>query len=312
MRPSWVVVVGALTITAMAVGTSVLSRPSGTRAHPANTMAVDAIPYQVDDDGDGLFDEDPGGLPHQGEGVDADVDGLIDEDDPTTTANSVDASRTVGGPIPLDVSVNVTWSGSAEDRWHAYQLTLAYDDSILAFVPTLDTTFDQILDSWAYTGLGGGTIMDATVTEYDRDEDGKTDALCGGSLRYSGTSDAGGQALVARFRCIANGTSPLHLVTLAEDPVCGSATMETERVPLPTNLVDAGITCSLGTPTPSAVGGIAERPPLAVGAPDRELGAAAEGSFWLKGRGAAVAVGLIVGVGAAAAGAWFMQRRSLW
>jgi hypothetical protein len=69
------IVLGVLVFTALAaVAAFAFLRPSGMGATPANTMVVDAVPYQIDDDGDGLYDEDPGGLSHQGEGDDADGD----------------------------------------------------------------------------------------------------------------------------------------------------------------------------------------------------------------------------------------------
>jgi hypothetical protein len=246
-------------------------------------MAVDAVPYQVDDDGDGLYDEDPGGLADQGEGVDADGDTSIDEDNPDTAANDVDPVRAVAGSGPFDVSLNITWDGTPEDQWNGYRATLVYDDAILEFVAMLDMTGDGALDSWAYTGLGFA-VLDLAVVELDRDGDGGTDALSGTSRRTVGTTDSSGQALVARFRCVGSGSSFLHLTTLAEDPTYGSATYGYDFEPLPTGLVDASINCSLNasTPTPTstpppAVGGVAELPDVS-GMPGQAAGSAAHGS----------------------------------
>ena len=308
-------VLGVLAFTALAaVAAFAFLRPSGTGATPANTMVVDAVPYQVDDDGDGLYDEDPGGLSHQGEGVDADGDNSIDEDNPGTAANDVDAARTVAGSGPFDVSVNITWGGTPEDRWSGYRATLAYDDSTLEFVAMLDMSEDDVPDSWAYTGLGL-SVMDIAVVELDRDGDEETDALSGGSNRTDGTIDTSGQAFVVRFRCVGSGSSPLHLTTLAEDPTYGSGTQGGDFQFLPTALVDASVTCSPNPPTPTptstpppAVGGVAELPDVS-GRPGEVPGSAARGSRSSTAGYVAMAGAVVAATLAAGIGAWRLRAR---
>jgi hypothetical protein len=307
------IVLGVLAFTALApVAAFAFLRPLGMGATPANTMAVDALPYQVDDDGDGLYDEDPGGLSHQGERVDADGDTSIDEDNPGTAADDVDAERTIVGSGTFDASVNIAWGGADEDRWNGYRAALAYDDSILEFVATLDVTADGTLDSWAFTGLGR-SVLDLSVVELDQDGDGKTDALRGGSSQTSGATGSSGQALVVRFRCVGSGSSPLHLITLVEDPTHGSATYDYDFQFLPTDLLDASITCSLNAPTPTptstpppAVGGVAELPDMS-GMPGEAAGSAAHGSRPFTVRYVATVGAVVAATLAAAAGAWRLR-----
>ena len=184
------------------------------------------------------------------------------------------------------------------------------DDSILSFVPVEP-------DGIVYIELGGMTINVPTTLPL-QDVDADTDPeITGSTGRPFGTTVATGQANLARFQCIALGSSALHLLTLAEDLGSGSTTMAQEGVIISTSLADATITCSDATPVPTltptatptraAVGGIAEVPPLA-GASDEEARAPADGSGWSSG-GHAAAAGGLAAAAIVAVGAWYARRR---
>jgi hypothetical protein len=150
----------------------------------------------------------------------------------------VDPTRTVTGPAPFDVGVVITAAGSA---YAGYDLALAYDDQILAFVPTADLDGDTVAESWAYTGLGG-MLLDAKVSTSDLDGDTVPDKAVGGSARSSGTTTATGAVVTASFRCVANGASPLHLVTPVE-AVLSTTTIAEGGATIDTSLADASVTC---------------------------------------------------------------------
>jgi hypothetical protein len=210
-------VVALAVVAAVAVAWVLL--PSSAGANPSNIISIDVIPYQVDDDGDTLVDEDPVDVPGSaaGTGIDSDGDTAVDEDGPSTVADAVETSRTVLGSTPFDVSVNLTWGGTPEERYQGYQMVLQYDASILAFMPTQDANADTFPESGTYTGLGG-VVFYWSDGAFDADGDTLVDAVPGGAARVSGTSDASGQAVLLRLKCVGNGTSPLHLMAAIEDP----------------------------------------------------------------------------------------------
>jgi hypothetical protein len=150
----------------------------------------------------------------------------------------IDAWRWWLGGTPFDMDVVVS---AAAAPYAGYDLALSYDHQVLEFIPTADLDGDMAAESWTYTGLGGMGV-NATVTGTDLDADTVADAPVGGSARSSGTTTATGAAVTARFRCIANGTSAVHLVTTGES-VFGTTTIDDNAALIETSLADAGVSC---------------------------------------------------------------------
>jgi hypothetical protein len=145
----------------------------------------------------------------------------------------IDQWRVVTSSDPFDISVVVAAAG---EPYAGYDLALSYDDQILEFVPTADLDGDTGLESWTYTGLGGMSL-NATVSALDEDGDTAPDRAAGGSARSSGSTSATGAVVTERFRCIASGTSPVHLVSPATTTLgIGGATINT-------SLADASVWC---------------------------------------------------------------------
>jgi hypothetical protein len=153
------------------------------------------------------------------------------------SGGGIESSRVAWGPFDIDID-----STGAATPYQGYQVRLTYDDALLQFVPTQDLIGDPVKESWTYTGLGGMSILVPT-SPADLDGDTVTDALYGGASRPSGATSATGPGITARFQCIAEGTSPLHLRTLAEDPAFGSSHIAVGGGFISTALADASITC---------------------------------------------------------------------
>jgi hypothetical protein len=210
--------------------------------------------------------------------------------DPSDPDIDDSAARYTGEPW-FEISTDIT---AAPTPYAGYTMSIEFDDSILSFVP-VDT------DGIIYTGLGGMTInVTSTLQDVDADTDPE---ITGSTARPFGTTIATGQANLARFQCIALGSSTLHLQTLAEDPDFGSTTMAPDIGILSTSLADATITCSDAAP----VGGIAELPPLA-GVSAGEASTAARGSGWSSG-GYAAAAGGLAAAAIVAVGVLYARRR---
>jgi len=124
----------------------------------------------------------------------------------------------------FDVDVNVS---QADSGYTGYQAYLSWDMSMLAYVDPPGVT---------YTGLGS-MVLDATPWVV-------ADGVRFGSARVSGYSYATGTAARVRLKCIGTGTSPLHLVSLVEDPAYGTKLGGPPGVP--TWLVDDEVTCLSG------------------------------------------------------------------
>ncbi len=216
-RPTGLVVFGMLALVAAvaAVAAFSLLRPSGTEAVLThNLMSADAV----------------GG----------------------DNCSPIDATHTVTGTGNFVVSACITWDGT--DNYKGYNLKVSFDDGILVFVGTDDLSDppDSVLESWHYTGLGL-MVFDSAVTQFDiNPANGLTDTLFGGSARNSGLTNVSGAAVDATFQCVGDGTSPLHLLTSADDPQQYTTTLGTGGITLTTDLVDASITCQ-GVPTPTPI-----------------------------------------------------------
>jgi len=156
-----------------------------------------------------------------------DYNGLAVDARPDT--EPVDTSVTHPLGETFEVSVNITEVGTP---YAGYQAKVQFDPDVLAYAEPPGVT---------YMGLGG-MVLDATPVV-------GADYVFAGSARMSGTATETGQAHRIGFECIGEGTSPLHLVTLEEDPVNGSTT-RAEGLPdlpiTPTWLYDASVTCNAG------------------------------------------------------------------
>jgi hypothetical protein len=141
-----------------------------------------------------------------------------------------------GSPFDMDVVAS-----AAAAPYAGYGLALSYDHQVLEFVPTADLDGDTVLESWTYSGLGG-MGLNATVGRTDLDGDTVADAPAGGSARSSGTTTATGVVVTARFRCVGNGTSAVHLVTTGES-VFGTTTIDDNAAVIDTSLADANVSC---------------------------------------------------------------------
>jgi hypothetical protein len=138
----------------------------------------------------------------------------------------VDPSLLQGVNAIFDVSANVTKAGLA---YNSYQAKVQFNPAVLEF-QWVDPKGVQ------YKGLGGMTLdADAVVGG---------DNVFGGSALESGETNATGQAHLLRFKCVGEGTSPLHLMTLDEEPIFGSTTIAPLGDTIPTGLKDAEVTCA--------------------------------------------------------------------
>jgi hypothetical protein len=223
--------------------------------------------------------------------------------DSSTEGIDVSASRVVAEEF--DVGTDITAAGTP---YIGYQMSIEFDDEILTFVPVGDKNI-------TYTGLGY-MVFNLEASVPDNDSDGRPE-IYGAAVRPAGTTQATGRANDVRFRCIAPGTTSLHLLTFSESTDLCTTTRDYPYANfIPTVLQDATITCSpaAASPTPTAtvppvVGGIADLPALGASqAGPSDLPAVRQGSrgtIW-----AALALAA-TGVVATTAFAWYARRRRL-
>ncbi len=147
---------------------------------------------------------------------------------------AIDATRTVTGGDPFDITINVTSVGTP---YQAYQFNVRYDMSILQFV----------------TGQnhqpGGLAACSAPL-------DNNSSIYLGCASFTNETTDFMGVTDTLTFRCIADGVSPLHLLTDEEVGITTGTNMAAGNAQMvPMRLTDASITCAStgATPQPEAV-----------------------------------------------------------
>jgi hypothetical protein len=145
------------------------------------------------------------------------------------SGGGVDPSRTVTGTAPFNVDIVITVAGQA---YAGYQYSLKWNPAVLAF----DSQTDLM-------PTGSGLNLCASPTIYE-------DRVQGGCVRTSGTTTFTGPVNTVTLHCVANGPSPLHLVTMVEDPDFGTTTLGIGGVTIATALTDASVTCT-GFPTPT-------------------------------------------------------------
>ncbi|MGB6837050.1 MAG: flexitail domain-containing putative surface protein [Dehalococcoidia bacterium] len=143
------------------------------------------------------------------------------------SGGDVDSSATVTSTEPFDVDIVVT---AAPNAYEAEQYQLEWDPALLAY------------DSETPTLLDGLTLCGSPTV--------------GVSMVYNGCASeapttATGAVHTVTLHCVGDGTSPLHLVTMVEDPTFGTTTYLAPGEIIETALTDALATCSLTTPTPT-------------------------------------------------------------
>jgi hypothetical protein len=155
---------------------------------------------------------------------------------------AIDASRAVADTAPFTVDIVIT---EASTPYQGYQAYLSWDDSLLAYVDPPGVT---------YTGLGG-LSLNATPEIKDNDSDTMVEGVQLGSANATTAISATGTVAAVSLQCIADGTSSLHLVTVAEDAAFGTAAIASGGGKIETTLADAQITCGEGGPVPTATPG---------------------------------------------------------
>ncbi len=140
----------------------------------------------------------------------------------------VDASRVVSGPAPFDVDVMIA---AAPTGYAGYQYVMAWDPAVLAF--------------------DGQVHLEPTEAGFDlcSENYAPPDRSMAGCVKLGGTTTCTGPVNTVTMHCVSNGWSALHLVAQGEDTTY-SKTLALGGVVIPTDLVDASITCQ-GTPTPT-------------------------------------------------------------
>lgn len=141
----------------------------------------------------------------------------------------IDSSRTVTGTDPFDVDIVIT---EATTLYQGYQYKLQWDAAVLAFdVETHLMPAELSLCPGAF--VEGNTVI-------------------AGCVRELGVTTFTGPVSRATFHCLGAGTSPLHLISLAEDAAYGSSVLAAGGDIIETALADAQITCGAGGAAPAA------------------------------------------------------------
>jgi hypothetical protein len=122
--------------------------------------------------------------------------------------------------VPFDVTVNVS---SVTASYHVYQFELSWDSAIVSFVSGDHLSPDGFSVCFAFTS-----------SESDVNT---TCGRSGGGSTYVGAVDK------ISLQCKTQGTTTLHLQTLAEDPAFGIATFSPTGDLIVTGGIDATLTC---------------------------------------------------------------------
>lgn len=133
---------------------------------------------------------------------------------------AVDATATVTGTSSFDVDVVMD---KAVSGYQGYQYKLQWDPAVLAYDGQKDLKPAQMV-----------LCANPTTTE---------STVYTGCIRVSEDTTYTGPINTVTFRCIASGTSPLHLVSLTEEWDFGSTAIGYAGVTIETSLVDASVTC---------------------------------------------------------------------
>lgn len=136
------------------------------------------------------------------------------------SGGAVDATRIMTGTSPFDVDVVVD---KAVSGYQGYQYLVRWDPAVLAYEGQKDLK-------------PAGLELCAAATE-------RTNTVLGGCARTSDNTNYTGPVNTLTFHCVADGASPLHLVTLIEDEDFGSTALGYAGVTIETTVTDASVTC---------------------------------------------------------------------
>lgn len=139
-------------------------------------------------------------------------------------------AQQIGLPFQVTTSITRFQTGGGVTTWAGWSMQLAYDGSVLQVNSVVRGSLCPA------SSYGNPQVSPTIIT---------------GCVFQSST--ATGTMDVITFECIDAGSSPLHLVTLAEDPVQGTTLFDENAVNIATDLVDgAPVTClGAATPTPT-------------------------------------------------------------
>ena len=151
----------------------------------------------------------------------------VDADGGAGGASGVQASRTVYDTDPSDIDI---WVTDAPNAYLVEQYTLQWDPALLGYDSETPTLLDRL------TMCGVPYVTANTVFNG-----------CGAIVPTTAT----GAVHTVTLHCVGTGTSPLHLVTMVEDPTFGTTTWAGAGVIIGTALTDASLTCSAATPAPT-------------------------------------------------------------
>jgi hypothetical protein len=165
--------------------------------------------------------EEPAAPPPITDGADMVVDAVAE--------GTVDLSRTVAETSPFDIDVVVS---KAVSGYQGYQFLLEWDPAVLAYEGQEDLKPAE-LDLCAAANVRDNTVY-------------------GGCARVSENTNYTGPINRLTFRCVADGTSPLHLVTMEEDENFGTSVLGFAGQVVETTLADASVTCQGVGPAPAS------------------------------------------------------------
>jgi hypothetical protein len=148
------------------------------------------------------------------------------------SGEAVDAARIVTGVSPFDVDIVVT---KAVSGYQGYQYLFQWDPALLAYEGEKDLMPAGLDLCGAPTLLSDSTLYSGCAK------------LSEGATNYTGPVST------LTFHCLADGTSPLHLMTFAEDKDFGSTVLAYTGATIETTLTDASVTCQAVGQAPAAV-----------------------------------------------------------
>jgi len=176
------------------------------------------------------------------------ADAMAVDADPSTPFPVLesDVSATVGGTFNVDIDIT-----DSASPYFAYQYTATWNEEILSLVgatPLKPAPLDSCPEPAQTAGVAAPNVY------------GVCNSSTGTTTTFTGATDT------LTFECVAPGTSTVHLVTAAEEPLnFRTATMARTGHFIQTNLSDVSVTCQA-----AAVGGIAELPDVAGGRLDSD------------------------------------------
>jgi len=145
------------------------------------------------------------------------------------SGGAVDASRIVAGAAPFDADIVVA---KAVSGYQGYQYLVQWDPTVLEYDAQKDLKPE-------------GLEICATPVVEDK-------TVYSGCARASENTNYTGPTNTLTFRCVADGISPLHLITMVEDKSFGSTALGYAGQTIETELADASVTCQGTGQAPAA------------------------------------------------------------